>query len=101
MRVTSEKEKKKAKECLDRIEFLLKETGVSKNKLADIVGVDHSVVYMWFYYVSFPKAYYLLRIANFFDVTLDWLMDGKKESLSKKYVLEEIEKFKKEINERY
>lgn len=101
MRASTEKEKEKVKDILGRVDLLLDSNGMTKNKLTMILGKDHTNIYKWWSTTSYPSVFDLARIANFFNVTLDWLIDGKEDTLAKKYVIDEIEKFKKEIEDRF
>ena len=48
--------------------------GISQKALADAVGVSQKAVDYWERGVNEPKATYILRLADFFDVSCDELL---------------------------
>ncbi|MBR2617099.1 MAG: helix-turn-helix transcriptional regulator [Clostridia bacterium] len=48
--------------------------GISQKNLADAVGVSQKAVDYWERGVNEPKATYILRLADFFDVSCDELL---------------------------
>ena len=50
------------------------EKGVSQQKLAKAVGVDKRSVIFWEQGATEPKASYICRMAEYFDVTTDYLL---------------------------
>ena len=50
---------------------------ISQQKLADILGVSRSTVAMWENGLSQPDNDTLIRIANYFNVSTDYLLGAK------------------------
>lgn len=61
-----------------RIKELRNSKGVSQQKLAEALGVSRSTVAMWETGNSEPDSEMLITIANYFDVSVDYLL-GKTE----------------------
>lgn len=57
-----------------RIKELRKEKGLTQCNLAKAVGVSQKAVDYWERGVNEPKAGYIVRLADFFDVTADYLL---------------------------
>ncbi|MBQ7978005.1 MAG: helix-turn-helix transcriptional regulator [Clostridia bacterium] len=57
-----------------RIKELRQEYGLSLQKLADAIGVDKHAIIYWEQETNEPKASYIVRLANFFNVTTDYLL---------------------------
>ena len=53
---------------------LRKEYGISQAKLADCIGVSYAVVCYWETDRSEPTAPNIVKLADFFDVTADYLL---------------------------
>lgn len=58
----------------ERLLGLRKEAGMSQARLADCLGVSFSVVCYWETNRSEPTAPNLVKIADFFDVSVDYLL---------------------------
>ncbi len=58
----------------DRLLELRKEAGISQAKLAECLEVSYAVVCYWETDRSEPTAPNLVKIANFFDVSVDYLL---------------------------
>lgn len=56
---------------------LLKKQGKKQSELAAFVGVKPNTVSDWIKKGNSPKIEHLCRIADFFDVSLDFLITGK------------------------
>lgn len=63
-------------------EQLLQKYGVSTYKVAKETGIAQSVFSSWKNGVSTPKPDKLIKIANYFGVSVDYLMTGKEETRS-------------------
>lgn len=61
-----------------RIKELLKNEGLTQSKLADGIGVNQSTVCNWFNGKKEPSIENLWKLADFFDVSVDYLI-GRKE----------------------
>lgn len=57
-----------------RIKELRLEKQISQNKLAIAIGVDKRAVIFWEQGVNEPKASYIKKLAEFFDVSADYLL---------------------------
>lgn len=66
---------------IDTIFFLMKKKGVSPKMLSDQTGISPGNISDWKSGKSFPKAEALLKIADYFGVSVDYLL-GRKESNS-------------------
>lgn len=58
----------------ERLHELRKEYGISQAKLADCIGVSYAVVCYWETDRSEPTAPNIVKLADFFDVTADYLL---------------------------
>lgn len=63
-----------------RLKELRKEHKISQQKLADHLDVARSTVAMWEIGPNQPDSDMLLRIADYFDVTVDYLLERTEES---------------------
>ena len=61
-----------------RIRELREEKGINQKKLAQEIGVAQSAISQWESGVNEPKASYVLYLAEYFDVTADYLL-GREE----------------------
>lgn len=62
----------------ETIRELRLERGITQQDLAKAIGVAKSVVYYWENGVNEPKASYIFALANFFDVSIDYLLGNMK-----------------------
>lgn len=60
--------------CIQRIEQLLKEKGISRNKMSEDIGIGNSTFYTWQKRGSVPKGEILQKIAQYLDTTTDYLL---------------------------
>jgi len=60
-----------------RIKELRLEKGISQQTLAMAVGVNKRAVIFWEQEVNEPKASYILKIADYFEVSADYLLGRK------------------------
>ncbi|MCI8538866.1 MAG: helix-turn-helix transcriptional regulator [Oscillibacter sp.] len=60
----------------DRLYQLRKEKGLSQENLADILGITRQAVQKWESGASRPDMENLVALAQYFGVTLDWLITG-------------------------
>lgn len=63
-------------EFQDRLYKLRRERGISQEELAGVVGVSRQAVQKWESGASRPDMENLVAIARYFDVTLDYLIQG-------------------------
>lgn len=56
------------------IKELRKEKGLSQKKLADAIGVSQKAVDLWERNINEPKASYIAKLADFFDVSADAIL---------------------------
>ncbi len=58
----------------ERIKELRQEKGLSQATLGKEIGVSQKAVDYWERKVNEPKASYIIALADFFDVTADYLL---------------------------
>ena len=63
----------------ERIKQLRKEKGLTQSQLADLLGVTDKAVSKWEVGETNPDISLLPKISEIFNVTLDYLLVGKKE----------------------
>ena len=63
---------------IQRINELLKSEGLNQSKLANGIGVNQSTVCNWLNGKKEPSIERLWKLADFFDVSVDYLI-GRKE----------------------
>lgn len=56
------------------IKELRTEKGISQSALAKAIGVSQKAIDYWEREVNEPKASYIVRLADFFDVSSDFLL---------------------------
>lgn len=61
-----------------RIKELRTEKGISQKTLAKNIGVSQKAIDYWERDINEPKASYIIKLADFFGVTADYLL-GRKE----------------------
>lgn len=66
----------------DRIQLLLETKGISQSELEKTLGFGKGTMTKW-KGTTAPSADKLLKIAEYFDVTLDYLMTGNEGTLKK------------------
>lgn len=62
----------------ERIKELRIEKGLSQGALAQQIGVSQKAIDYWERGINEPKATYIIRLADFFDVTADFLLGRSK-----------------------
>lgn len=68
---------------IERLESLMKEKGVSQKMIAEYCGIGKNQFAYWKKHGNIPAGAILDKIANYFDVSVDYLLgktDVKKES---------------------
>lgn len=60
----------------DRVVYLAKKQGKSLNKLSEDVGLSKNAIYSW--KTSSPKSDTLEKVADYFDVSVDYLLGREK-----------------------
>lgn len=60
--------------CAERIKELRQEKNLSQSVLAQKIGVSQKAIDYWERGVNEPKATYIVRLADFFDVSTDYLL---------------------------
>lgn len=53
---------------------LRNEKGLSQKKLAEHIGASQKAIDFWEKGINEPKASYIIALANFFDVSSDYLL---------------------------
>lgn len=57
-----------------RIKELRKEMDCTQNKLADVLGITQDSISLWENGKRIPDTQYIVALAQFFDVTSDYLL---------------------------
>lgn len=60
----------------DNVEYLMRREGVTIAYLADVIGIEKTSIYKW--RMQKPSIDVLVKLADYFDVTLDYLVNGTK-----------------------
>lgn len=60
--------------CVERIKELRQEKNLSQSVLAQKIGVSQKAIDYWERGINEPKATYIVRLADFFDVSTDYLL---------------------------
>lgn len=58
----------------ERLKQLREERGLSQAKIGEVLGVSRYAVYTYEKEKAFPTAEGLMALADFFDVTVDYLL---------------------------
>ena len=79
----------------ENIRKLRKERGLTQEQLSEVLGVTTGAVYKWEARLSVPEVDLLLKLADFFDISLDYLLgyqvrDNSREAIEKR--LDELSK---------
>ncbi len=61
----------------ETIKELRKEKNISQQVLANSIGVSQKAIDFWEREVNEPKASYIVKLADFFDVSADYLLGRK------------------------
>lgn len=64
-------------EINQRIFFLLERQGKTAKELGDYIGIKPSSISAWKNENSYPSTKYVIRISEFFDVSIDYLFTGR------------------------
>lgn len=68
-------------EINERIFYLLKEQNKTAKDLGEYIGVKPSSISAWKNKGSYPSSKYLVRISEFFNVSLQYLLTGQDERI--------------------
>lgn len=70
---------------IDRIDSLLKQRGEKRVSLCESIGLAKNAISLWASRGTVPAADIVLKIAKYFDVSIEWLLTGtEKEGLTQK-----------------
>lgn len=58
----------------ERLKELRQENGLSQSVLAQKIGVSQKAIDYWERGVNEPKATYIVKLADFFDVSADYIL---------------------------
>ena len=61
-------------ETAERIKELRQESGLSQSALAKEISVSQKAIDYWERGVNEPKATYIIKLADFFDVSADYIL---------------------------
>lgn len=85
------------KEVTKRISDLLKDRGISKYRLSEETGVKETTLSAYFNRDSKWGVDTLAAIAEYFHVTIDWLVTGNEADEQAKYKPSELKRLQNEI----
>lgn len=86
----------------ERLKELRKEKGLLGKDLANLIDVEPATITNWEKGKRFPKDYMLIKIADFFNCSIDYLLGRTNNKSSKIYVSEfNSELVEIEINKNY
>ncbi|WP_010494483.1 helix-turn-helix domain-containing protein [Paenibacillus elgii] len=66
-----------SKEIVERIEYLIEANNIPKSDFLKEMGISSGNMGDWKSERSTPNIHKLVRVAEYFKVTLDWLVTGK------------------------
>lgn len=75
-------EKRWKKEFSDTLNKLLSDNGISINQLANVIETDPKTIRNYINQKSIPTAIILMKIADYFNVSVDYLVTGGKTGLT-------------------
>ncbi len=81
-------------EFSDRLNKKIKESGLKRTAFADEVGIKNQSITDWEKRGTIPAGDVCLRMANFLNVPVDWLISGKTESGMSDDEMELVRKFR-------
>ena len=58
----------------ERLKELRQERNLSQTALAQIIGVSQKAIDYWERGINEPKATYIIRLADYFDISSDYLL---------------------------
>lgn len=67
-------------ELTDRIDLLLNERGIKRAELCRATGIGDSTVRTWIARAAMPSAEAAFKVAQYFGVTVEYLLTGKNPS---------------------
>ena len=68
---------------VQRLNKLIEENKITKYKLAKIIGVSKQTVMFWCAGINEPKISYLKKLAEYFEVSSDYLLGMENETGTK------------------
>jgi transcriptional regulator with XRE-family HTH domain len=71
----------------NRLYELRREKNISALELGNNIGVKKSTIYSWEHGVNFPNNETLIKLAEFFDVTTDFLLGKTDENQRNNYMV--------------
>ena len=77
------------------------EMDITQNRLADILGVTQDSISLWETEKRIPDTQYVITLAKFFDVTIDYLLGLSDDFTSIKFGHEGREKYWLAPNEKF
>ena len=84
----------------DQLKKLRKQKGITQKELADYLHISKSSVGMWEHGQRDPDTAMLLKIADFYGVTVDYLLGRETLSGTQETVLQETIRTLEELTER-
>ena len=65
---------------VDRIFYLMEKSGITRKKLAEIIGKSLNTISEWKSGRQQPTVEQIIKIAEYFDVSTDYILLGKEKS---------------------
>jgi len=87
---------------MNRIRELREKASLRQIDVAKATGIDQKTLSNYETEKTYPDSYSLIRLADFFDVTIDYLVcrdDGKAIFDKKQEAYDKIDRIKQELNE--
>lgn len=57
------------------LKYLRLESNITQKQLADKIGAGQTTISNWEQDISEPSIYYLIKLAKYFDVSIDYLVE--------------------------
>ena len=77
----------------ERLDALIKERKTTQKALAEYAGVRYSSISDWKKDGSFPRADIAVKMAEYLNTSVEYLITGKEPENSKKAVLDDLQIF--------
>jgi transcriptional regulator with XRE-family HTH domain len=69
---------------------------LSQNDLGKIIGVSGQTILNWENGINEPSIVNLIKLADYFDISIDYLVDRKETQLTYKDIRSELDQYSKE-----
>lgn len=85
----------------EKLQFLRKEKAISQEQFAEVMNVSRQAVSKWELNQSYPEVDKIIEVSNYFGVSLDELMNDKKESSNPANQIIEVQAHEEKTNTNY